>query len=175
MDSTTPVGAILAGIGPFIAFGTMANIARYKNRNEEYRVQFADNRYIQILQSVFKCMHKADRDKVPRKDNPFYNSIQAKVNTFIKNVEYYNFPKPHEFQATYDMFVANMNGTEAIRGFMDDIARKYLPDVYHVNSYLQENLVEIYGIAEEILELESEGVALPDGPIVRQRKHSFEC
>ncbi|MEL7239503.1 MAG: hypothetical protein AAGK78_11640, partial [Planctomycetota bacterium] len=47
---------LLAAISPFLAFSTITNASRYKNRNEEWRLQFATERYEQVA-SFVRCGH----------------------------------------------------------------------------------------------------------------------
>lgn len=153
---TTIGSAILSGVTPFLAVGTITRTSSYKNRNEEWRVQFADTKYLYILRNVFCCMAKKERDAVPVKSNPFVMILDHKKRKFEYQIGYYNCPEPTEFMAAYETLLANLHNTSAIVRFMKTITTELLPDTYHVNSYLQETLVDIYTTAEELLRLESE-------------------
>ena len=59
-------GAILSFVTPWLALGTISNTSQYKNRNEDYRVQWADEKYPNILKEVFAVMTKEDRDRIPQ-------------------------------------------------------------------------------------------------------------
>ena len=54
--------AILAGLNIFISFDTMTNVARYKIRNEEARVIFADEKMLGVMKGVFSVMDRKQQD-----------------------------------------------------------------------------------------------------------------
>lgn len=75
---TTAGSAATSGLGAWIAIGTITNVGRYKNRNEEWRVQFADERYMHVVKSVYSCLGRETRAMVPLKKNPFWRILEAK-------------------------------------------------------------------------------------------------
>ena len=58
------MSAVLAALNIVIAFGTMTNSARYKIRNEEARVMFADEKMLSLLKSVFSVMDRAAKSYI---------------------------------------------------------------------------------------------------------------
>ena len=142
--------AIIAALNILLSFGTMTNARRYKVRNEEARVSFFDNRFVGVTKAVFSTMERKTQDTVPEDYNPFLIDLEQKVEKFIYNVEYYDMDEPKEFIDDYGELKANVNNPLAIRVFQGKVAGYYLPDVYHVNSYLQDSLVDIYKICEDM-------------------------
>lgn len=62
--------------------------------------------------------------------------------SFVKDVAYYDHPEPEQFLKAYRVLVSNLHSTDVITAFINEITTKLLPDVYHVNSYLQVELFE---------------------------------
>lgn len=152
----TPGGsAVPSGIGLFISFGTVTNVSRYKNRNESWRTQFFDEKYLNVAKSIYACLSKHDRMMIPKENNPYYRLFMDKKMTFINMVKYYDYPKPKLFIQMFDDLFSSFYNSNNIMTFMQNITTKLLPDVYHVNSYLQEYLVEIYALAEDLYRVES--------------------
>lgn len=152
----TPGGsAVPSGIGLFISFGTVTNVSRYKNRNEAWRTQFYDEKYIHVAKAIYACLSKHDRVMLEKSKNPYYRLFMNKKMTFINMVKYYDHPKPKVFIQMFDDFFQNFHHPDTIMTFMQNITTKLLPDIYHVNSYLQEYLVEIFALAEDYYRVES--------------------
>ncbi|CAM9869363.1 unnamed protein product, partial [Ectocarpus fasciculatus] len=147
-------GAIASGLGFWIAVGTITNVGRYKNRNEEWRVRFFDYRYVDILKSVYCTLGREDRLNLPKNKNPFARILEVKKNTFLSNVNYYNYPKATEFNAAYDALIGNMHNPDAIKLFMTILTTQLMVDTYQVCLYLKRDLVDIYQTCEEMLEVE---------------------
>ena len=148
---------VLGVFVPFIAVGTVANAARYKNRNEEWRVQYAEDKYAWILKGVYALMSPADRKALPVEQDPFLGVLRAKKARFVKSVKYYNYPEPTDFVAAVDELIAHMHETDAIKEFMHLLTTKFLPETYSTNGYLSEGLVGFYMACEELLRFTSDG------------------
>jgi hypothetical protein len=142
--------AILAGLNIIISFGTMTNVARYKIRNEEARIIFFDEKYLGVLKAVFGAMDRKSQDSVPEHDNPFMLDLESKVQTFLYNAEYYDMDDPVEFKKAYADLRSNINDPDTIREFQAQLSTYFIVDLYHVNSYVQEHLVDIYKSCEEM-------------------------
>jgi len=136
--------ALIAGLNIAVSFGTMANSARYQIRNEEARVDFFDSKMTSVKQGVYSLVGIGESDS-----NPFVRSIEMKKEAFIANVKYYDYPEPDEFLNDYGQFMADASNIKNTQWFMDQIAMKYIADIYHVNSYLQEHLVKLYKACDE--------------------------
>jgi hypothetical protein len=145
--------AILAGLNIGISFGTMTNVARYKIRNEEARVIFAEEKMLGVMKGVFAAMDREEQDSVPIEQNPFVISLEEQTRVFLASAEYYDYEEPLEFVAAYRKLKSNINDPEEIQIFMDLITTKFIVDTYHVNSYVQENLVNIYKTLDDMLRL----------------------
>lgn len=152
---STAVGAggLFSFIGLFISFGTVTNVARYQNRNEEWRVQFADHKFMDLLKAVYSVMRRKDREML-KMDNPYLKSLEKKKDEIVRNMIYYDI-KPETFMKAYDALVTNIHSVDAINAFMKELTSNLISIVYYENSYVQEDLVSIYAIAEELLRVES--------------------
>jgi hypothetical protein len=142
--------SLLAVVNIVIAFGTMTNAARYKIRNEEARVMFADEKLLCVKKSVFDVMDRESQGNVPLEQNPFVTDIESQVNLFLATVDYYNGPEPKEFKRAYLRLKNNFNDPLVTREFQHLLTTKFIVDTYHVNSYLQEYLVNIYAALDEM-------------------------
>lgn len=154
-DNSTNVaqifGAIIAGFNILLSFGTMTNIGRYKIRNEEARILFFDNRFLGVKKAAFSAMDNSSRKRVPGKENPFLTDLESKKQRFVQDVRYYNLEDPDEFLDDYSTLRKQINQPDAVKQFQKLLSTYYIADVYHVNSYLQEDLVAIYKACEEIV------------------------
>ena len=148
---------VLGVFVPFIAVGTVANAARYKNRNEEWRVQYAEHKYADILKGIYALMSPADRKALPMEQDPFLGVLRAKKAKFVKDVKYYNYPEPTDFVSAVDRLIAHMHETDAIKGFMHLLTTKFLPVTYSTKGYLSEGLVDFYLACEELLRFTNDG------------------
>jgi hypothetical protein len=150
--------AILAGLNISTSFGTMTNVARYKIRNEEARVIFAEEKMLGVMKGVFAAMDRKGQDSTPIEENPFVIDLEKQVAVFLASAEYYDYDEPLEFIAAYRKLKSDINDTKAIRTFMDLITTHFIVDTYHVNSYVQEDLVRIYKTLDDMYRLLTQDV-----------------
>lgn len=146
-------GAIIAGFNIVLSFGTMANIGRYKIRNEEYRVLFFDTLFLGVKKAAYRALDKISRKQVTTKDNPFLVDLEEKKQRFIDDVRYYNLEEPEEFYDDYRKLRAQINLPKAVKHFQMLLSTYYIAEAYQVNSYIQEDLVGLYKVCEEIHEM----------------------
>jgi len=137
-------GALLAGLNIAVSFSTMANSSRYKIRNEEARIIFADEKMLEVLKGVFSLMDREQQEKVAVAENPFVIDLEQQMTIFLENIKYYDCAKPWEFLMRYQQLLQKTNDLEEVCYFQKLLATKYIPVEFHVNSYLQESLVNIY-------------------------------
>jgi hypothetical protein len=148
--------AILQALNILISFGTMVNVCRYKNRNEEMRILFFDERFAGLRRAVYSALPNKHQEKVPNQENPFVIELDKRVLRFIKRAEYYDCEDPVEFKEAYRAFKTEIDDPKAAEDFMRNIASYFIADVYHINSYLQEDLVEIYKVLDEMHRLQKQ-------------------
>ena len=141
---------ILQSFSIFISFGIMANVSRYKNRNEESRIFFFDGKFSGLKRAVFSTLSRKNREAIPIQKNPFVVELDNKVVVFLRHIQYYEYDDPVEFKEAYSAMKKKVNEPKAVQDFMRNIASYFIADVYHVNSYLQEDLVEIYKVLDEM-------------------------
>ena len=99
--------------------------------------------------------------RLAQADNPYFRILDTQKTKFVKDVSYYYYTgapglpdandKPKTFLAAYDEMIADMHNEMAVAKFMSKLASHFLPDEYSINSYLQQDLVAIYGTCEELL------------------------
>jgi hypothetical protein len=171
-DNTTNMaeiwGAIIAGLNILLSFGTMTNIGRYKIRNEEARILFFDKQFLGVKKAAFRAIDQGLRKKIPPKNNPYFVDLEKKKQRFIDDVKYYDIDDPDEFLDDYSSLRQQINQAKAVKRFQKLLATYYIPEVYHANSYLQEDLVEIFKVCDEILAELSEAANM-----MRETNRSF--
>ena len=145
---TMQVAALFSAVFFWFSLGTVSNTSRYKNRNDEWRVLYFDEGFVKVGQAVFACMKKAARRKFTNDQSPFFKKLDNLKTIFVQNVHYYDLPEPLEFIQAYEVLSMDINDAENIQAFMRNVVAVQMADVYHVNSYLQEDLVNIYSAAE---------------------------
>ena len=87
--------------------------------------------------------------------NPYFTLLKTKKEAFVKHVAYYNLPDPSQFLAAYEGLCEKTHTKEAALAFMKTVATVLLPVTYNGNGYLQEDIVDMYTIAEEMVRLDS--------------------
>ena len=65
-------GSLLGALNILISFGTMTNVSRYKIRNEEARIIFAEEKLLGVMKGVFSVMDRPEQDSVPIEQNQFF-------------------------------------------------------------------------------------------------------
>ncbi len=149
------VGFILSVLSIIISFGTMTSVSRYKIRNEEARILFFEEKLPGVLKSVFAFLSKTFQDDVPDEINPFVVDLERKVEKFRDYANYYGVEELEKsgFNDAYNKLRQNVNDPFAIKDFQWQLAGKYIADIYHHNSYVQEYLVDVYKVCSDMLEL----------------------
>lgn len=147
---TMQVAALFSAIFFWFSLGTVSNTSRYKNRNDEWRVLYFDDGFVKVGQAVFACIKKAARHKYGNIQSPFFIKLEKLKEIFKQDVHYYDMPEPVEFLKAYDVLSMDINDSANIKAFMFNVTTVQMADIYHVNSYLQEDLVKIYSAAEDM-------------------------
>jgi len=151
-DTTTVgfiFGAVLSGITPWIAVGTITNASRYKNRNELYREEFLNSKYSRILLDAFKLVDEEGRSQIPLDENPFYMKAKELADIYIKKYYYYNNENNDDFIFAFERLKMNFMSKQAIQDFIDRLLNDFI--LYEVSSYLQQHLVDLYELMMEML------------------------
>lgn len=128
--NTRIANIVFSSFTPVFALGTVTNVSRYKNRNEEWRVTFRDKRFVHVLKAVFSLMSRQEREATQKEDNPFVRILEVQKDAFVRNVEYFDEPPPAAFLAAYDALIAGRHDPSAIERFVRDVCEKMLPDTY---------------------------------------------
>jgi len=141
---------IIGGLNILLSFGTMANVSQYKIRNEEARTLFYDEKFLGVKKAAFCLMGRAERQGVPERLNPFLECIDTSVQEFVNATRYYDVESPKSFLEVYNEFKQNRNDPTALNEFQRLLTTYFIPEVYHVNSYIQERLVEVHRNCDEM-------------------------
>jgi hypothetical protein len=147
------ISPLLGVLNIFISFGTMTNVSRYKIRNEEARLLFCDTKMLRVLKGVFSLMTQDQRDQFPREKNPFAEDLGRKINTFFEKAKYYGVDDAETIpvRAAYARLMESVNDPLHVISFMRQLVTEFIPSTFHANSYLKDNLVDIYKVLHEML------------------------
>merc|ERR1719491_350315 len=155
--------AILSGVTPFVAFGSITNASQYKNRNELSREVFRDQKYLPFLQEIFSFMTRDDQVATPLSCNPFYFEINDLATKFVNDCLYYdqkasgneftqNKFEPTEFMNEFRTFAISPCDDASAVAFLTSLQTKLIPVVFQENSYLQESLTNITVVLKRVIE-----------------------
>lgn len=142
--------AIIGGLNILLSFGTMTNVSRYKIRNEEARIYFFEEKLLAVKKSVFSVMDRKTQDSMHVGLNPFAIDLEAKMEKFLAGASYYDEDNTKELKNAFNALKGNLNDPDSILAFQKKLSTYFIPDVYHVNSYLQQYLVEIFKSLEDM-------------------------
>lgn len=133
----------------------MANVSRYKIRNEEARVVFFDEKLPGVLKAVFAIVPRDKQDASLRQFSPFEAALEKQIEKLRYDVNYYNVQstKASGLDAAYETLQKNTNDPEAIKAFQEELAGKFIAESYHHSSYIQESLVDLYKTCSEMVDL----------------------
>jgi hypothetical protein len=166
-DNTNPkiISSLLGVLAIRLSFGTMTNVSRYRNRNEEAQVLFSDEKMLEVMKGVFSLMTRDQRDLFDRKDNPFAQELTRLVDTFFEHARYYGLEETmvKSFNDAYDHLVESINDKDRVLSFMRQLVTEFIPCTFQENSFLQEELVHIYKILSEMLRKLGQPNAAVDG------------
>lgn len=116
---------------------------------------YKDEKFTSTKLAVFAMMTEEKRESVSLDQNPFIFSVQRKVRRFRRDAIYYDFGEPTEFNNAFRALQSDgfCTGIWKLEAFQTFLVRRMIADVYHVNSYVQESLVDIYRTVDEIIHL----------------------
>ena len=136
-------------INIFLCVGNLLHSVKYKTRNEQARAIFLDKHLLDLKKAVYGAMNTEDR-KAQFDDDPFLEDLEKKKKFFVEGVEYYGLEDPDEFIYDYRRLLEKSDEPAAFKHFQKLLVTKYIPNVYQINSYVQESLVEVYKACDEI-------------------------
>jgi hypothetical protein len=140
---------IISVINIFLCFGNLLNSAKYKTRNGQARAIFLDKHLLDLKKAVYSAMDTEDR-KAQFDDDPFLEDLEKKKKRFVEGVVYYGLEDPDEFIYDYKRLMEKSDQPAEFKYFQNLLVTYYIPDIYQINSYVQESLVEVYKACDEI-------------------------
>ncbi|CAB9524372.1 expressed unknown protein [Seminavis robusta] len=149
----------------WFAFGTMTNVSRYKNRNEEHRRYYAEKKFLKVQKAVFSLLRRDQRESMMFEENPYAVDLDNLANEFIYKAGYYGYSDAvvQSFKDAYAEFKAAIHNDGAAAKFMRAVVGDFIPKTFHANSYLQEQLVMIYAATNEIRQGRTQGGQIQGG------------
>ena len=134
----------------------MADVSRYKIRNEEARVLFKDKLFLDIKKSVFSLLDRKTRKSIHRQYDPVLTGLTDSARRFRSTVIYQGYEEPTYFDDLFKTVLHDAYNVSKLKLFNRYIAQELIADTYHVNSYVQDSLVVLYRQVEEMISLISE-------------------
>ena len=136
-----------------ISFGTIANVSRYRNRNEEARTHFFDHEFQQLEKDIFGQLPHEDRRNHQNEDdglvsNPFWKELKHIKNLFRDQAEYYNEHRESIDQLEEAFRHIHADDEFSLETFRMLLVQTFIPTTFQKNSYLQETLVRLYRVTE---------------------------
>eukprot|EP00526_Cylindrotheca_closterium_P004181 CAMPEP_0113607374 /NCGR_PEP_ID=MMETSP0017_2-20120614/3351_1 /TAXON_ID=2856 /ORGANISM="Cylindrotheca closterium" /LENGTH=2590 /DNA_ID=CAMNT_0000515975 /DNA_START=92 /DNA_END=7861 /DNA_ORIENTATION=- /assembly_acc=CAM_ASM_000147 len=153
----------LSAFNIVLTTGICINAMRYKNKVEELRIYFYDEKLRGIQRSVFALMESKERAHMKLKNNPIASHLEEIVKKFRGDVVYYGRPKPTEFMDSFEDFKKSINDPEAIKAFQSVLSRHFIADVYQDNAALQDYLIEMYLVCDDM------HYKFTNGPAIKKR------
>ena len=144
------LGIIISFLNVFLSFGILLKSDKYKTRNAKARDLWIDKLFLDLKKVIFRAMDIEDRKANFDGINPFFEELEGKKKKFVEDVVYYGLEDPDEFIYDYKRLLERSDQPAAFKHFQKLLATYYIPDVYQVNSYVQDSLVELYKVCDEI-------------------------
>jgi hypothetical protein len=127
-----------------MSFSTMTNVSRHKIRLEEKRILFFEKNMDNVKKALVGSMGSDHRKTLPEGLNPFVSELDGRVNRFQRSARYYGSKESSKLNRAFQTWKKNFDEPKEIRRFQKLLVSELVVDTYHVNSYLQEDLVAIY-------------------------------
>jgi hypothetical protein len=140
--------ALVGFANVFVAFGTMTNVSRYQNRNEEFRTEFLKKKMPRVERAIFMTLSPSARDRVI--SNPFNRQFELCFQEFQASAKYYD-ASCDEIQSLYKEL--DLDSIKSMEIFMQKIRSHFIPIVYHKDAYLKDSLLKVHNAAGEIVDL----------------------
>lgn len=145
---------VFSALNIYTSFDLMTNVSRYRNRNEEARVIFFDEKLPRIMRGVFSLMSSEQmRDlEIP---NPFVEELEKRAATFFQKARYYGLTPADfdEFRIEYQNLLSTVHSSRSVKHFIRRLLTHFIVNTFQQNPYLQDELVEMYKILNEMLHL----------------------
>jgi hypothetical protein len=109
-----------------------------------------DEKFLKILNAVFAMMTNEKQQTVPLELNPLLRSLEKKARRFRRDVVYYDFGDPIEFNQAYSIVKSDVFDVSKLQVFQKKLV-DFMAVNYHVNSYVQESLVDMYRTVDDVM------------------------
>lgn len=164
LDNVADICCIVISIlNMLLCFRISTRVGMYKHHNEQVRAMFSKNHFLGFRKAVYSAMYKYDREAVEGEDDPFFEDLERRKKQFVEIVSYYGLEDPDEFIYDFRRLLEQKDQPAAYKHFQRLLITYYIPDVYQVNSYVQDSLVELYNICDEIRTLLTQDNSQKDG------------
>lgn len=110
-----------------------------------------DEKFCSAKKAVFAMMNEEMQKSVPFQLNPLLSSLEKQARRFLRDAMYYDYGEPRDFNEAFGILKANDLNIASLKAFQKFVARRLIADTYHVNSYVQESLVDVYRTVDEVI------------------------
>ncbi len=133
-----------------VAFGTMTNVSRYGNRNEEFRTEYYNKKLPGLERALFKKLSPQGRRANWERNNPFVKQLKSRFDEFVANAEYYGVDY-EEIETKYNEM--KHDNISHVQNFMNLICTHFIPIVYQKDIYLKDFLWQLHVACTEIVDV----------------------
>lgn len=109
-----------------------------------------DERLLMVLNAVFAMMTVEKQREIPPELNPILRILEKKARRVRRDAIYYDYGDPTEFNLAYDVVKDDPFDVANLKNFQK-VLLNLMVDLYHVNSYVQETLVDMYRAVDDVI------------------------
>jgi hypothetical protein len=95
-------------------------------------------------------MTKEQRSQVSADLNPLLQALNKKARRFRRDAVYYDYGEPVEFNRAYEAVTSDIFNIKGLKAFQK-VLIQLITNEYHVNSYVQESLVDMYRAVDMVV------------------------
>uniref|UniRef100_A0A7S2ET43 Uncharacterized protein n=1 Tax=Ditylum brightwellii TaxID=49249 RepID=A0A7S2ET43_9STRA len=132
------------------SFGTMTNVSRYVNRQEEFRAEFSRTKMLGLERTLFKVLSSSKRKEIDDASNPLLKQVRVAYEDFVTGATYYD-TSSDEIQESYGN--TNFMDLKSVEAFMEEITSNFIAKLYQKEAYLKDKLVSLYAACIELAEV----------------------
>jgi len=132
------------------SFGTMTNVSRYVNRQEEFRADFSRTKLLGMERTLFKVLSSSKRKEIDDASNPLLKRVRVAYEAVVSGAKYYD-TSSDEVQASYNK--TDFMDLKSLEAFMEEITSNFIAKLYQKEAYLKDKLVSLYAACIELAEV----------------------
>jgi hypothetical protein len=130
------------------AFGTITNVSRYANRNEEFRKDYYNSKLFNLEKTLYKALSSSKRTMVADDVNPLMKQVRNTFMDFCASAKYYD----TDCEVIKGIFAqTDLKNLKSVEGFISEITSVFIPTKYQKEVYVKDKLIVVYAACVELL------------------------